>query len=79
AIGIEPRDLPMLQAPFGDFSDEILKGSNDLPLETNMVLNIEVPFFEWGFGGMQKEHTIVVTERGYKFLTHQDRKLEVIR
>lgn len=38
-------------------------------LEANMVLNIEVPYYGIGWGGLQLEDTIVVTESGCSRLT----------
>jgi Xaa-Pro aminopeptidase len=43
-----------------------------------MVLNIETPYYELGFGGLQIEHTIVVTEGGHRYLTTPTEKLVTI-
>jgi Xaa-Pro aminopeptidase len=44
-------------------------------LETNMVLNIEVPYYGLGWGGLQLEDTVVVTENGYSPLTEMTHDL----
>lgn len=68
-IGIQPRDLPMLQPPFTDFRDDILIGSSDLTLETDMVINLETPIWWYGIGGLQIEYTLAVKPNGYEMLT----------
>ncbi|MCC7104371.1 MAG: aminopeptidase P family protein, partial [Chloroflexi bacterium] len=49
-IGAEERDWPVLQAPFREWDDAILKGSTDLPMEVNNVICLEVNLWEWGVG-----------------------------
>jgi Xaa-Pro dipeptidase len=65
-IGIECYDIPLL-AP----------GSKHI-LEEGMVLNVETPYYELGFGGVQVEDTLVVTADGYRLLTKSDRDLFVL-
>ena len=50
----------------------------DFVLEEGMVINVETPYYELGFGGVQVEDTIVVTKNGYRFLTKSERKLNSI-
>jgi Xaa-Pro dipeptidase len=64
-IGIEPR------AP------GISKG-NLLPLEAGMIINVEVPYYEIGYGGFQTEYTLFVTPTGYEFLIPGKRGLIVV-
>ncbi len=77
AIGLEPRDLPMLQPPYRDHDDDILSGSSDIPLEADMVINLEAPYREWNLGALQAEYTIRVTDTGYEPLIPQERPLHV--
>lgn len=65
-IGIETYDPPFLSPT----SDHIL--------EEGMVLNVETPYYELGFGGVQVEDTLVVTKDGYRFLTKCDRNLLIL-
>lgn len=44
-------------------------------IEVGMVLCIETPYYELGWGGMQVEDTIVVEENGCRYLTKSDRNL----
>jgi Xaa-Pro dipeptidase len=48
------------------------------PLEPGMVFEIETPYYELGFGGLQVEDTMLVTEDGARMLTTLDRDLLVV-
>ena len=65
-IGIEVYDFPLITP------------DNPMLLEAGMVLNIETPYYELGFGGLQVEDTLVVTEQGYELLTESSRDLRLI-
>lgn len=62
-IGIECYDMPLVGP-----ADHTL-------LEEGVVLNIETPYYEIGFGGLQVEETLVVTKRGYEYLTTHTEEL----
>lgn len=66
AIGLEIYEPPFVTAT-----------SEDL-LEPGMVLCLETPFYELGWGGMMVEDTVLVTEDGYERYTDADRDLVVI-
>ena len=51
-IGLEYYDLPLL-AP-----------GQAMPLEAGMVLEVETPYYELGFGGLQVEDTVLVSPDG---------------
>ncbi|MBI3024194.1 MAG: aminopeptidase P family protein [Candidatus Tectomicrobia bacterium] len=63
-IGIEPR-VP-----------DLMRG-NTLVLEPGMVINVEVPYYEVGYGGFQLEYSLVVTAAGHEFLIPNSRDLWV--
>lgn len=65
-IGLEPYDLPILLA------------ASDDSLEAGMVVNVETPYYEVGFGGLQLEDTLVVTEEGVEFLSGAPRTLRLL-
>jgi Xaa-Pro aminopeptidase len=59
-------DLPLI-SPF-----------DNTPLEENMVLEIETPYRELGFGGFMLEDTILVKKSGAELLTKIDRNLHIV-
>jgi Xaa-Pro dipeptidase len=65
-IGIEFYDAPVLAATV------------DTPLEEGMILEVETPYYEYGFGGTFIEDTVAITADGPKILTRIDRELRVI-
>ncbi|MFQ5711615.1 MAG: M24 family metallopeptidase [Candidatus Geothermarchaeales archaeon] len=65
-IGIECYDIPLL-------------GPNDhTPLEEGTVFDIETPYYELGFGGLQIEETLVVTADGCEYLTRHVPELRTL-
>jgi Xaa-Pro aminopeptidase len=75
-IGIEARDYPILRSPVKAKSP-FLPGSYDLPIEENMVINIEVPYRELGLGGFQVEYTLLVRQDGCEKLYAHERELVI--
>jgi Xaa-Pro aminopeptidase len=65
-IGIEGYDPPLLSP------------NNNMLLEPGMVINVETPYYELGFGGVTVEDTMVITEDGFQFLTESSRELRVL-
>jgi len=64
--GIEGYDLPLITP------------SNQSLLEPGMVLCVETPYYEPGFGGLQIEDIAVITSDGYERITEMERKLFVV-
>jgi Xaa-Pro dipeptidase len=62
-IGLEMYEAPLL-----------VEGS-DARLEAGMVINVEVPYYESGYGGFQIEDTVLVTADGCEVLSTADRSL----
>jgi Xaa-Pro aminopeptidase len=50
---------------------------DEVVLEENMIFNIEVPYYELGFGGMQIEETLRVTAGGHEVITTYPREMVV--
>ena len=71
SLGLEHTDNPM---PIGaaKFSD-----ADDFALEENMVINIDMPHVEYGWGGVHIEDTLRITCDGYEPLTSLDTRLVV--
>ncbi len=51
---------------------------NTVPLEENMVVNVEVPYYEVGYGGVQKEYSLLITRNGFELLVPLERKMIVV-
>ena len=64
-IGLEGYELPM-----------ITPEDNTL-LENGMVINLEAPYYELGFGGLQVEDTLLITETGNEVMTIIDESLQI--
>jgi Xaa-Pro dipeptidase len=65
-VGLEVYDVPLL-------------GPNDAtPLEANMVFEVELPYYELGFAGLQVEDTVLVTPDGGQVLGALDRRFRVV-
>jgi Xaa-Pro aminopeptidase len=65
-VGLEVYDAPLL-------------GPNDhTPLEANMVFEVETPYYELGFAGLQVEDTVLVTPGGGEIMGQLDRRFQVV-
>jgi len=62
-IGIDAHEAP------------ILSPKNEMPLERNMVLCVETPYYIWGLGGFAPEDILVVTDKGCDLLTSPQREI----
>jgi Xaa-Pro aminopeptidase len=65
-IGLDVYDMP------------ILNETTSTPLEAGMVLEVETPYYELGFGGLQVEDTILVTDGGHQRLTATSSELVLV-
>jgi Xaa-Pro aminopeptidase len=64
--GLEIYDIPLL-------------GPNDhTPLEAGMTFQVELPYYELGFPGLQIEDTVLVGEHGSQILGQLDRSFRVM-
>ena len=54
-----------------------IRPNDDLTLKAGMVLNVELPYYELGWGGLQIEDTFLITPTGAERLTTCDRALIV--
>ncbi|MCL6553922.1 MAG: M24 family metallopeptidase [Firmicutes bacterium] len=60
------------------YDDPLLGPGQVTPLEAGMVLEVETPYYELGFGGLQVEDTVLVTDDGCRLLTESDRSLRQV-
>jgi len=65
-LGVECNERPWIEAG-GD--GELLEG---------MILNVDIPYLELGWGGVQLEDTVLVTKDGFELLTNTDRTLYLL-
>lgn len=65
-VGLDTYDPPLLDAVA------------ETALETGMVFEVETPYYELGFGGLQVEDTVVITDDGCRLLTRSARELRQI-
>ncbi|MCL4561960.1 MAG: Xaa-Pro peptidase family protein [Chloroflexi bacterium] len=60
------------------YEPPLLGPADQTVLEPGMVLCVETPYVELGFGGLHPEDMLVVTEDGYRLLTHSERSLRIL-
>ncbi|MCC7362663.1 MAG: aminopeptidase P family protein [Anaerolineales bacterium] len=73
-LGLEIRDYPIVVAPSERrLRDDCINELADLPLEVDMVVNLESAIFVPGVGATHIERTLVVAAEGARPLTAQDR------
>jgi Xaa-Pro dipeptidase len=73
-IGLEARDYPIVVADNGlRIEDEVVNISSDLPLEVNMVINLESAIFVASVGSVHIEKSFLITPNGCEPLVSQDR------
>ncbi len=64
-IGIEVHELPDLTP------------KEEGVLETNMVINLETPYYSFGIGGFPCEETVRITRKSYELLTRMEREIQL--
>ena len=73
-LGLEVRDYPIIVADNGQWiHDDCIDLPSDLPLEVNMVLNLEAMILMPGVGSLHIEKSFLVTPSGSRPLIPQDR------
>jgi Xaa-Pro dipeptidase len=73
-VGLEVRDYPIIVPDSGlRIHDDCVDVPADLPLEANMVVNLEAPLFMAGVGSLHIEETYLITADGYQPLVAQER------
>jgi Xaa-Pro aminopeptidase len=65
-VGLEYYDPPLLSP------------KSDAVLEAGMTVEVEINYYELGFGGIMLEDTVLITDTGSKLLTELPRDLQVI-
>ena len=76
-LGDMGADVIKVEAPDGD-NCRWIGPHSDTALQPNMVLCLETPFYEIGWGGILTEDTLVVTATGHRCFTTSARELRVV-
>ncbi len=78
-LGLEVRDYPIIVADNGQrIRDDCVDVPSDLPLEVDMVLNLEAMISMPGVGSLHIEKSFLVTPNGSRPLIPQDRTRPVL-
>jgi Xaa-Pro aminopeptidase len=78
-LGLEVRDYPIIVADNGQrIQDDCVDVPSDLPLEVDMVLNLEAMISMPGVGSLHIEQSLLVTPDGSQPLIPQDRRRPVL-
>jgi Xaa-Pro aminopeptidase len=79
SFGLDVRDYPILAPETGlHIRDECIDVPSDLPLEPDMVVNLEAPIFMPGVGSVHLEESYVITTGGARPLVAQQRSAPII-
>ncbi len=74
-IGLEAREFPFLLGPAEEIDDPFLPNTSNIPMEPGMVVNLEASNHEAGWGTVQVEYTLAVTDKGHEHLINPDQQL----
>ncbi len=78
-LGLEVRDYPIVVANNGlRIKDDCVDVPSDLPLEADMVVNLESAVFVPGIGSVHIEKSFLISENGNVPLVPQDRSAPVV-
>ena len=78
-LGLEVRDYPIVVANNGlRIKDGCVDVPSDIPLETDMVINLESAVFVPGIGSVHIEKSFLINESGNIPLVQQDRSAPVV-
>lgn len=73
-FGLEPRDYPIIVEDTGlRLQDDCIDLPADLPLEVDMVINLETPLYLAGVASLHIEQTFLVTPAGGELLVPLER------
>lgn len=79
-IGLEVRDYPIIVPDTGlRIHDECVDLPADLPLEEDMVVNLELPLYLFGAGSLHMEQTFAITATGSRRLDSSEPTEPIVR
>jgi Xaa-Pro aminopeptidase len=74
-IGLEAREFPFILGPAEEVDDPFLPNTTNIPMEPGMTVNMEASSQVMGWGSVQVEYTLAVTEKGHEHLIKPEQKL----
>jgi Xaa-Pro aminopeptidase len=74
-IGAEAREFPFILGPAEEVDDPFLPNTTNVPMEPGMTVNLEASSQVMGWGSVQVEYTLAVTEKGHEHLIKPDQQL----
>jgi Xaa-Pro aminopeptidase len=74
-IGLEAREFPFLLGPAEELDDPFLPNTSNVPMEAGMTVNLEASNQVMGWGSVQVEYTLAVTDTGHEHLITPDQRL----
>jgi len=74
-IGLEAREFPFLFGPAEEIDDPFLPNTSNVPMEPGMTVNLEASSQVMGWGSVQVEYTLAVTEKAHEHLIQPAQKL----
>jgi Xaa-Pro aminopeptidase len=74
-IGLEAREFPFLIGPAEEVNDPFLPNTTNIPMEPGITVNLEASSHDVGWGTVQVEYTLAVTESGHEHLIKPAQKL----
>jgi len=74
-IGLEAREFPFLLGPAEEIDDPFLPNTSNVSMEAGMTVNLEASSQVMGWGSVQVEYTLAVTQNGHEHLIHPEQKL----
>ena len=74
-IGLEAREFPFILGPAEEVDDPFVPNTTNVPMEPGMTVNLEASSQVMGWGSVQVEYTLAVTENGHEHLINPDQKL----
>lgn len=74
-IGLEAREFPFLLGPAEEVDDPFLPNTSNVPMEPGMTVNLEASSQVMGWGSVQVEYTLAMTDNGHEHLITPDQRL----
>src|SRR5438445_12305713 len=74
-IGLEACEFPFILGSAEEVDDPFLPSTSNVPMESGMTVNLEASSQVMGWGFVQVEYTLAVTNDGHEYLIQPEQKL----